>query len=200
VLASFAAHSPHGEEFDVSRKLSAALALLFSLALAQLLGAPVATAADQGTEQVRTLYYDSSGSAEFADAVDAGARVWNESVDNVRLVQGSPASITILADDGWPRAYVERLGQGTIYMGRQAVNDGHDVVRIAAHELGHLPDRRTGLCQDLMSGASAETSCTNAYPNAAEIREVEANFGAASRSAESFAGVFAEGAPVTVTR
>jgi snapalysin len=65
-------------------------------------------------------------------------------------------------------------------MGRQAVTEGHDKVRIAAHELGHilgLPDRRTGLCTDLMSGASAGTSCKNPNPNAAEKAEVVRNFG-----------------------
>jgi snapalysin len=64
-------------------------------------------------------------------------------------------------------------------MGRQAVNEGHDTVRISAHEFGHLlglPDRRTGLCTDLMSGASAGTSCKNPNPNAKEKAEVEANF------------------------
>ncbi|WP_091678982.1 snapalysin family zinc-dependent metalloprotease [Amycolatopsis marina] len=189
----------------MSRKLFAALALLFSLGLAQLVGGPVAaaTASEPGAAQVRTLYYDSSGAAEFVSAVDAGARVWNESVSNVRLVKGQPASIIIRADNGWPRAYVQRLGQGTIYMGRQAVREGHDVIRIAAHELGHilgLPDRRTGLCRDLMSGASAGTSCKNPNPNAAEIAEVESNFGRNLRSAESYAGVFAEGGPARVSR
>ena len=71
-------------------------------------------------------------------------------------------------------------------MGRQAVVEGHNPTRIAAHEIGHilgLPDRRTGLCQDLMSGASAGTSCTNAYPNPRERAAVEANFaGSAVRS------------------
>ncbi|GAB3507396.1 snapalysin family zinc-dependent metalloprotease [Amycolatopsis cihanbeyliensis] len=179
----------------MSRKLFAALTLLFSLALAQLVGVPAATAAPAPeTQQVRTLYYDSSRAAEFRDAMDEGARIWNESVSNVRLERGSPASITIIADNGWPRAQVRRLGSGTIWMGRQAVNQGHDEIRIAAHEFGHLlglPDRRTGLCEDLMSGASAGTSCTNPYPNRAERAEVERNFGG-WRPAESFRGFFPE--------
>jgi snapalysin len=65
-------------------------------------------------------------------------------------------------------------------MGRQAVSDGFDPTRIVAHELGHilgLPDRRTGLCSDLMSGHSAPTSCRNAKPSPKEIAEVERNFG-----------------------
>jgi snapalysin len=43
------------------------------------------------------------------------------------------------------------------------------------HILG-LPDRRTGVCEELMSGHSAGTQCKTAEPDAAEIAEVEQNF------------------------
>ncbi|MFD4671021.1 snapalysin family zinc-dependent metalloprotease [Lentzea sp. NPDC058450] len=131
----------------------------------------------------RTLYYNSAGAAEFVSAVDAGANVWNTQLPNtVKLVKRNSGSvnITIVADNGWPRAQTTSLGNGRVWMGRQAVNEGHNTVRIAAHELGHilgLPDRRTGLCTDLMSGASAGTSCTNANPNSAEKAQVVRNFG-----------------------
>jgi snapalysin len=131
----------------------------------------------------RTLYYNSAGAAEFVAAVDAGANVWNTQLPNtVKLVKRNSGSvnITIVADNGWPRAQTTSLGNGRVWMGRQAVNEGHNTTRIAAHELGHilgLPDRRTGLCTDLMSGASAGTSCTNANPNAAEKAQVVRNFG-----------------------
>ena len=131
------------------------------------------------SDAVRTIRYDASGAAEFRSAVDEGAQIWNEHVTNVRLVPGSPADVIVVADDGWPRAQVIGLGRGTIWMGREAVREGHYTVRIASHEFGHilgLPDRRTGLCTDLMSGASAGTSCRNPNPNAAEAAEVEANF------------------------
>ncbi|MEV0701484.1 snapalysin family zinc-dependent metalloprotease [Saccharopolyspora sp. NPDC050389] len=132
-------------------------------------------------ENVRVVTYDASQAAEFRDAVDAGAQVWNENVQNVRLepASGGAADVVVLADDGWPRAEVIGLGQGRIWMGRQAVNEGHDTIRIAAHELGHilgLPDNRTGLCEDLMSGASAGPDCDNPKPNPDEIAEVERNF------------------------
>lgn len=74
------------------------------------------------------------------------------------------------------------LGNGTVYMGRQAVSQGYDTVRISAHELGHilgLPDRKPGPCTSLMPGSSAGVSCTNPYPGAAERAEVEDNFGLA---------------------
>jgi snapalysin len=71
-------------------------------------------------------------------------------------------------------------------MGREAVNDGYYQPRIAAHEFGHilgLPDRRTGLCADLMSGSSAPVSCRNAYPNAAEATAVNNAFRSSATAA-----------------
>ncbi|MEU9834219.1 snapalysin family zinc-dependent metalloprotease [Streptosporangium sp. NPDC048047] len=128
---------------------------------------------------VRVLRYDASRAAEFRSAVDQAAQIWNSSVSNVRLVAGTPADFVVLADDGWPRTQPISLGRGTIWMGRQATAEGHNPLRIAAHEIGHilgLPDRRTGLCTDLMSGASAGTSCTNPYPNSTEKAQVNRNF------------------------
>ena len=64
-------------------------------------------------------------------------------------------------------------------MGRQAVTEGHYMVRIARTSSATswvCLTVRTGLCTDLMSGASAGTSCKNPNPNAAEKAEVEANF------------------------
>ncbi|CAM5569718.1 snapalysin family zinc-dependent metalloprotease [Streptomyces coeruleorubidus] len=131
----------------------------------------------------RVLTYDAGGSAEFRSAVDRGAAIWNESVDAVELrpaAAGQRANIRVLADNGWPRALPTTLGNGTVYIGRQAVDQGYNTVRISAHELGHilgLPDRKPGPCSSLMSGSSAGTACTNPYPNAAEKAEVEGNFG-----------------------
>lgn len=165
----------------VARKLLRACAALL-LGLAFLTGTGVSASAAPGSESsgfVRTLRYDASRSAEFRAAVDEGARIWNEHVVNVELVPGTPADIIIVADNGWPRAQPMGLGRGRIWMGRQATQQGHYDVRIAAHELGHilgLPDRRTGLCEDLMSGASAGTSCRNPNPNPREVAQVEANF------------------------
>ncbi|MET8111642.1 snapalysin family zinc-dependent metalloprotease [Streptomyces prasinus] len=143
------------------------------------------SAAPEQTSAARLLTYDASGSAEFRSAVDRGAAIWNESVDSVELrpaASGQRANIRVLADNGWPRALPGSLGNGTVYIGRQAVNQGYDTVRISAHELGHilgLPDRKPGPCSSLMSGSSAGTACTNRYPNAAERAEVEDNFAGA---------------------
>ncbi|MEV6494329.1 snapalysin family zinc-dependent metalloprotease [Actinoplanes sp. NPDC051633] len=114
--------------------------------------------------------------------VNEGAQIWNSRAANVRLVPvpaGRTPNIRVYADNGWPRTYSTSLGNGRWYMGRQAVNQGYYPPRIAAHEFGHilgLPDRRTGLCADLMSGSSAPVSCTNPNPNARETAQVNANF------------------------
>ncbi|MER5393519.1 snapalysin family zinc-dependent metalloprotease [Saccharopolyspora sp. NPDC002686] len=159
------------------RTLRPVVGLFIAFLLA--LGVPVVASA--APENVRVVTYDAGQSAEFRDAVDAGAKVWNDNVQNVKFepANGGAADVVVLADDGWPRTEMRGLGEGTVWMGRQAVNEGHDTIRIAAHELGHilgLPDNRTGVCEDLMSGASAGPTCTNSKPNPDEIAEVERNF------------------------
>ncbi len=138
---------------------------------------------------VRVIYYDASAAGEFVNVVHQGAANWNSSVTNVRLerwTSGRPRNIVVQVDNGWPRAYVTSLGTGRWVMGRQAVQQGYYPPRISTHEFGHLlglPDRRTGLCADLMSGSSAAISCTNALPNARERAEVQANFAGSLTSA-----------------
>ncbi len=143
---------------------------------------PAAAAAEI---QATTLTYDDSQAAEFKSAVAAGVNVWNTSVTNVRLVRATPGgrvNIRIVADNGWPRANlgpVRANGIVTVWMGRQAVQEGHNPTRIAAHEMGHslgLPDIKPGPCSSLMSGSSAGTSCTNPNPNASEKARVEQNY------------------------
>lgn len=137
---------------------------------------------------ITTLTYDDSLAGEFKTVVASGVAIWNAAVPNVRIVKattGQRINIRVIADDGWPRATlgpIRPTGQGVVYMGRQAVRQGYNPTRIASHELGHilgLPDRRTGLCSDLMSGSSAPVSCTNAQPNATERARVQSNYPAA---------------------
>ncbi|HEX8345442.1 MAG TPA: snapalysin family zinc-dependent metalloprotease [Actinoplanes sp.] len=152
------------------------LATVVTVAGGQFAGASPAAAAP------RVLYYDASQAQEFVSVVHQGARNWNSRVGNVRLEPvpaGRTPNIRVYADNGWPRAYVTSLGSGRWYMGRQAVNQGYHQPRIATHEFGHLlglPDRRTGLCADLMSGSSAPVSCTNEFPNTREAAAVDAAF------------------------
>ncbi|TDB73414.1 snapalysin family zinc-dependent metalloprotease [Micromonospora sp. KC721] len=148
----------------------------------------VATAGTAASAAPRTVYYDASRAGEFRTNFDRAAAIWNSSVSNVRLAPRTPGNITIYVDSGWPRAQTTSLGNGRVWMGWQAVNQGYDRTRIATHEIGHilgLPDRRTGLCSDLMSGSSAPVSCTNATPSPAEAARVNALFAgsAAARDA-----------------
>src|SRR4051794_35883591 len=158
------------------KRLSAAL-----VAVAMLVGVQVTTAGPAAAAP-RILYYDASQALEFVAVVNQGAQIWNSHATNVRLQPvpaGRTPNIRVYADNGWPRTYTTSLGNGRWYMGREAVDDGYYPPRIAAHEFGHilgLPDRRTGLCADLMSGSSAPVSCTNANPNARETAQVNANF------------------------
>ncbi|MBQ0994266.1 snapalysin family zinc-dependent metalloprotease [Micromonospora sp. H61] len=166
----------------------AALAMLVAILAAA--GMQLATGTPAAA--VRTVYYDASRTGEFRTNFDQAAQIWNSRVSSVRLLAGTPASITIYVDEGWPRAQPTGLGSGRIWMGRTAVNQGYDRTRIATHEVGHilgLPDRRTGLCSDLMSGSSAPVSCRNANPSAAE----------ASRVNSLFAGSLAAPASTTYT-
>lgn len=134
-----------------------------------------------GTAQAaRTLTYNLSGAAQYTAEIDAGAKVWNDNVKNVKLVKTTGrANITIVADPGWPRAQTTSLGNGTVWMGKQAIDEGYNKIRIAAHELGHilgLPDIKPGPCSSLMSGSTGGIPCTNAVPNAAEKQRVERSF------------------------
>jgi snapalysin len=158
------------------RRIAAALCAATVLA-----GVQAATAAPASAAP-RVLYYDASQAQEFISVVNQGAQIWNSKVTNVQLLPvpaGRTPNIRIYADNGWPRTYTTSLGNGRWYMGREAVNEGYYKPRIAAHEFGHilgLPDNRTGLCSDLMSGSSAPVACTNANPSTAEATRVNTLF------------------------
>ncbi|MEU0098844.1 snapalysin family zinc-dependent metalloprotease [Streptomyces sp. NPDC006267] len=147
--------------------------------------APAPDPAAEGVTAVVTLRYDDSRAGGWEAAITAGVASWNANVDNVKLVEAAPgtrAEIRIVATSGWPQATLGPVrpgGQARVELGSQAVAQGHDKTRIAAHELGHslgLPDTKPGPCSQLMSGSSAGTSCGNAVPNAAERFRVEAAY------------------------
>ncbi|GGO45652.1 snapalysin family zinc-dependent metalloprotease [Streptomyces lasiicapitis] len=159
---------------------------------ANALSAPDSAEAKNASAVV-TIRYDDSRAAGWEAAIAAGVASWNSNVDNVKLVEAPPgtrAEIQIVATSGWPQATLGPVrpgGRAQVQLGQQAVTDGHDKTRIAAHELGHnlgLPDTKPGPCSQLMSGSSAGTSCKNAVPDAAEQARVERAYagGAASRT------------------
>lgn len=158
-----------------------------ALVLAMAGTASAAPVAQQPTAQaaVVTLRYDDSRAAGWEAAIAAGVASWNANVTNVRLVEAAPggaAEIVIVATTGWPQATLGPVRPGRqvrVELGSQAVNQGYNKTRIAAHELGHslgLPDTKPGPCSQLMSGSSAGTACTNAVPNATERSRVQSNY------------------------
>jgi snapalysin len=155
--------------------------------------APAPDPAAEIASAVVTLRYDDSRAGGWEAAIAAGVASWNANVDNVKLVEAAPgtrAEIQIVATSGWPQATLGPVrpgGRAWVELGSQAVTEGHDKTRIAAHELGHslgLPDTKPGPCSQLMSGSSAGTSCKNAVPDAAEQARVESTYagGLASRT------------------
>ncbi|MFJ8229715.1 snapalysin family zinc-dependent metalloprotease [Streptomyces sp. NPDC094448] len=161
-------------------------------AAATLAAAPAANAASEPEQAAGataaapvTLYYDDSRAGGWEAAIAAGVAVWNANVDNVRLVEaapGAPAEIQIVATAGWPQATLGPVrpgGRSRVELGSQAVAQGYDKIRIAAHEIGHnlgLPDTKPGPCSQLMSGSSPGTACRNAIPNATEQARVESAY------------------------
>lgn len=168
------------------------LAALGTAAAVTMLMAPAAhatstpgTAAPAGVTATTTLYYDATRAGGWESAIAAGVASWNASTTNVKLAKapfGTRAEIQITATTGWPQATLGPVrpgGRAWVELGSQAVTQGHDKIRIVAHELGHnlgLPDTKPGPCSQLMSGSSAGTSCKNSVPNATERSRVESYY------------------------
>jgi snapalysin len=190
----------------VAHTLIGAGTLALSVAVIPAVSASAATAPQSAPLATTTLYYDDSQATEFKTALVAGAQSWNANVRNVRLVEAAPgatAQIQIVAFDGWPQATLGPVrptgARGTVWIGRQAVDQGYNTVRIAAHELGHilgLPDAKPGPCSSLMSGSTGGVSCANATPNASERAAVEANYaGSAATAVRPFDSVVVTDVP-----
>jgi snapalysin len=120
----------------VARALIGAGAIALSATVIPAAGASPAPAA------VITLHYDASQAAEFKSAVAAGVASWNASVHNVHIVAataGTRAEIQVVAFDGWPQSNLGPVrpgGRVTVWFGRQAVSQGYNTTRIAAHDYG----------------------------------------------------------------
>lgn len=142
---------------------------------------------------VITLTYDASRAGKWAAAITQGVQNWNAAVHNVRLAPASSsrtANFVYVATSGWPQTtlgpFYPGSGRGEVDLGQEAVTEGYDMTRIAAHETGHilgLLDDYSGPCSELMSGHGPGTSCTNAKPDAAEAAEVDSYYASAPAAA-----------------
>ncbi|MFE2377321.1 snapalysin family zinc-dependent metalloprotease [Streptomyces sp. NPDC059398] len=174
-------------------KRMAAVAALIPAMLGVTTGAASAHPAPKATAAVVTLTYDASGAGQWAGAIKQGAQNWNAAEHHVRLQPAaSPgsANFVYVATSGWPQTTLGPIvpggRKGQVQLGQEAVDEGYDMTRIAAHETGHilgLPDDYSGPCSELMSGHGPGTSCTNAKPNAAEAAQVDRNYAGSAAAA-----------------
>ncbi|HEY3503348.1 MAG TPA: snapalysin family zinc-dependent metalloprotease [Actinocatenispora sp.] len=145
-----------------------------------------------------TVYYDASQAPELAGNITEAVQIWNDSVANVQLAQGSPADVTISEGHGGGSYTIPAgLGSGEVYLDLDQAQQ-YNPTRIAAHELGHiygLPDNYNGDCSILMSGHSAGYDCQTTHPSAGEAAEVDANFadGATEVRPAAYVGCFTTG-------
>ncbi|MFD0153383.1 snapalysin [Streptomyces sp. NPDC055721] len=133
-------------------------------------------AANPGAAAV-TVVYNASNAPSFRTQIARSTQIWNSSVVNVRLVEGSNPDFRYYEGNDSRGSYASTDGHGSGYIFldyRQ--NQQYNSTRVTAHETGHvlgLPDHYSGPCSELMSGGGPGTSCQNAQPNAQERSRVD---------------------------
>ncbi|MFJ8883585.1 snapalysin [Streptomyces sp. NPDC102402] len=132
-------------------------------------------AANPGAQAV-TVVYSTTNAPSFRGQIASSTSIWNSSVSNVKLQEGSNADFAYYEGNDSRGSYASTDGHGSGYIFLDyAQNQQYNSTRVTAHETGHvlgLPDHYTGPCSELMSGGGPGTSCTNAYPNATERSRV----------------------------
>ncbi|TCM46974.1 snapalysin [Kribbella sp. VKM Ac-2568] len=112
----------------------------------------------------------------FQSEINSSTSIWNSSVSNVTLVEGSNYDFYYTEGNDPRGSYASTDGHGSGYILLDyAQADQYDPTRITAHETGHvlgLPDHYSGPCSELMSGGGPGPSCTNPYPDSAERSRV----------------------------
>ncbi|PSK74574.1 ABC transporter substrate-binding protein [Streptomyces sp. CS149] len=132
-------------------------------------------AANPGAQAV-TVTYSAASAPSFRTQIANSTRIWNSSVSNVRLPEGSRADFTYREGND-PRgsyASTDGHGRGFIFLDYRQ-NQQYNSTRVTTHETGHvlgLPDTYSGPCSQLMSGGGPGPSCTNAQPDARERARV----------------------------
>ncbi|MFE3516913.1 snapalysin [Streptomyces sp. NPDC059166] len=123
-----------------------------------------------------TVVYSTANAPSFRSQIASSTSIWNSSVSNVKLQEGSNADFAYYEGNDSRGSYASTDGHGSGYIFLDyAQNRQYNSTRVTAHETGHvlgLPDHYTGPCSELMSGGGPGTSCTNAYPNATERSRV----------------------------
>ncbi|WP_156727639.1 snapalysin [Streptomyces apocyni] len=132
-------------------------------------------AANPGAQQI-TVTYSAANAPTFRQQIAASTQIWNSSVSNVRLQEGSNPDFRYYEgnDRRGSYAYTDGRGRGYIFLDYRQ-NQIYNSTRVTSHETGHvlgLPDRYQGPCSELMSGGGPGPSCTNAYPNSTERARV----------------------------
>ncbi len=114
----------------------------------------------------------------FASLISSSTSIWNSSVSNVTLVEGSNYDFYYTEGNDPRGSYASTDGHGSGYIFLDyAQAQQYDPLRITAHETGHvlgLPDHYSGPCSELMSGGGPGPSCTNPNPDANERSQVNA--------------------------
>ncbi|WP_405411128.1 snapalysin [Streptomyces rubiginosohelvolus] len=161
----FAAYNGSGENAAANRAFFAAV--MKSVAEKR--------AANPGAQAV-TVTYSAASAPSFRTQIANSTRIWNSSVSNVRLQEGSRADFTYREGND-PRgsyASTDGHGRGFIFLDYRQ-NQQYNSTRVTTHETGHvlgLPDTYSGPCSQLMSGGGPGPSCTNAQPDARERARV----------------------------
>jgi snapalysin len=112
----------------------------------------------------------------FRSQISRSTSIWNSSVSNVKLVEGSNYDFYYTEGNDSRGSYASTDGHGNGYIFLDyAQAEEYDPTRITAHETGHvlgLPDHYSGPCSELMSGGGPGPSCTNPYPDSTERAKV----------------------------
>ncbi|OII65789.1 ABC transporter substrate-binding protein [Streptomyces sp. CC53] len=133
-------------------------------------------AANPGAQAV-TVVYSAANAPSFRTQIARSTQIWNSSVSNVKLQEGSNPDFRYYEgnDSRGSYASTDGHGRGYIFLDYRQ-NQIYNSTRVTAHETGHvlgLPDRYSGPCSELMSGGGPGPSCQNAVPNQQERQRVD---------------------------